>query len=57
MSCPATMLMPLIEEAISLERCPTCGQADNCGDCNHRPTALEVEMEIVRMEREVRGQG
>jgi hypothetical protein len=27
------------------ERCPTCGQPDNCGDCNHRTLPSEHALE------------
>lgn len=27
------------------ERCPECGQPDNCGDCNHEPlTEADIQL-------------
>lgn len=33
---------------LSVERCETCGQPDNCGDCNHEPMSWAELIELVR---------
>lgn len=35
--------------SISSETCPVCGQADNCGDCDHRGTPYFDEATVARM--------
>lgn len=30
------------------ERCPVCGQPDNCGDCNHTPLSPEERATIEK---------
>jgi hypothetical protein len=40
-----TILQPL-SALPSTERCPTCGQPDNCGDCEHAPM---TDAELTRL--------
>jgi hypothetical protein len=41
------------------EFCPTCGQPDNCGDCDHTPVRREPvpEPEVAQIVREVAAAG